>query len=171
MDGELEKVGDKWRLRLTRMLAHPAEKVWRAVTDPQERKAWFPDTVEGEFVTGASLKFVPPEGVADPFEGTVLVADPPSTLEFTWGTDVVRIEIEATDDGCILTLLDTIDEVGKAARDGAGWQVCVDKLVLSLDGTAPPWSDGDRWRAVHGEYVAAFGPEAATIGPPADWSG
>jgi hypothetical protein len=96
----------------------------------------------------------------------VLVADPPKVLEFTWGTDVIRLEIEPTDDGCLLTLLDTIDEVGKAARDGAGWLVCLDKLELALAGETPSWTDGDRFQKVHPEYIDRLGPAAATIGPP-----
>jgi hypothetical protein len=69
-------------------------------------------------------------------------------------------------DGSTLTLLVTLDELGKAARDGAGWHVCLDLLALRLDGTTAPWSSGERWRQVHPSYVEALGPEAATIGPP-----
>jgi hypothetical protein len=78
----------------------------------------------------------------------------------------LRCEIEPTDDGCVLTLLDTIDEVGKAARDGAGWHVCLDKLEYALAGTTPTWTDGDRWGDLNASYADTFGPEAATIGPP-----
>src|SRR5580704_11908986 len=42
MNGELERCGDRWKLRFTRELAHPAEKVWRAVTEPAHLDAWFP---------------------------------------------------------------------------------------------------------------------------------
>jgi hypothetical protein len=98
----------------------------------------------------------------EPFHGKVLAVDPPRMVEFTWGTDLIRIEIEPTATGCTLTLLDTIDEVGKAARDGAGWHVCLDALESALDGGT---STSD-WRELNKEYRAAFGPEASTIGPP-----
>ncbi len=42
-----------------------------------------------------------------------------------------------------------------------------DMLGYALDGTAPPWTGEQRWRQLHPAYVSQFGPEAATIGPPA----
>jgi len=32
--GTLARQGDRWTLTFTRRLAHPREKVWRAVTEP-----------------------------------------------------------------------------------------------------------------------------------------
>ena len=67
-------------------------------------------------------------------------------MEFTWGTDRLRIELRADGAGTLLTLTDTFDELGKAARDGAGWHECLDRLVSELDGTHNgPWmSSGSR---------------------------
>ena len=57
-DGRFEQVGDRWQIQFTRSLAHSPEKVWRALTDPEQRKAWFPDTSIGDFTTaGAKLRF------------------------------------------------------------------------------------------------------------------
>jgi uncharacterized protein YndB with AHSA1/START domain len=56
-DGQLEETGGTWRLRFERRLAHPPEKVWRALTEPEHLEAWFPTTIEGEFETGAALRF------------------------------------------------------------------------------------------------------------------
>ena len=163
MTGDLTRVGDKWQLRFTRTLAHPVERVWRTVVDPSERQAWFPDTSIGDFdQLGAKLRFENAAGVFEPFHGEVLAVDPPRMVEFSWGTDLIRIEIEPSADGCTLTLLDTIDEVGKAARDGAGWHVCLDALEGALDGAA---GSGD-WRELKTQYQDKFGPEASTIGPP-----
>ena len=42
MYGELEQLNDgRWRLRFTRALAHPPEKVWRAITEPEHLASWF----------------------------------------------------------------------------------------------------------------------------------
>ena len=87
------------------------------------------------------------------FTGEVLVVEPPTALEFGWGTDRLRFELAATGDGCVLTLLDTIDEVGKAARDSAGWHVCLDKLATRLDGAQVSWSDSERWGELNPAYA------------------
>lgn len=165
MNGTLEDLGGRWRLRFTRELAHPPEKVWRAVTEPQHLAAWFPQRISGEWVPGGRLVFSSPEGRGPDFEGEVIACEPPSLLEFSWGTDVIRLEIEARPGGCTFTLLDTFGEVGKAARDAAGWDECVDRLIRHLGGLAA-LPAGQRWAEVHPGYVEAFGPQAATIGPP-----
>jgi hypothetical protein len=71
--------------------------------------------------------------------------------------------------GTTLTLVDTFDEQGKAARDGAGWHVCLDRLAYSLAGDELPWKPEDRWSEVNAAYVESLGPEASTLGPPQEW--
>jgi hypothetical protein len=98
----------------------------------------------------------------------MLELSPPRAVEFTWGADRIRIELHADGVGTVLTLTDTFAEHGKAARDGAGWRECLDRLASALDGV-PPAGWGDRWRAVHPDYVMSFGPEGSSIGPPPEW--
>jgi uncharacterized protein YndB with AHSA1/START domain len=166
--GTLASHGDRWTLTFTRKLAHPREKVWRAVTEPEHLAVWYPQEIVGERKAGAPLRFVTPGGTGDGFDGQMLVFDPPSVMEFTWGTDLLRIELSADGAGTVLTLTDTFDDVGKAARDAAGWHECLDRLTDDLDGTPLP-ALGEPWRKIHPVYVATFGPEASTIGPPPGW--
>ena len=90
---------------------------------------------------------------------------PPWAIEFTWGADRIRIELHPDRSGTVLTLTDTFAEQGTAARDGGGWHECLDRLTSTLDGV-PPAAWGERWRAVHPDDVARFGPDASSIGPP-----
>src|SRR2546422_985327 len=122
-----------------------------------------PQKIVGEWAVGAPLKFVSEFG---DFEGQVLAYEPSSVLEFRWGTDTIRLEVAPDGDGSRLTLLDTFAELGKAARDAAGWHTCLDALEQALDGTKPSWTTGERWPVVHRAYVEQLGPEASTIGPP-----
>ena len=66
--------------------------------------------------------------------------------------------------GSALTLIDTIDELGKASRDAAGWHVCLDRLEAALDRKPAPADDA--WKDVNRAYVKKFGREASTVGPP-----
>jgi uncharacterized protein YndB with AHSA1/START domain len=162
--GTLSRQGDRCSLRFTRRLAHPREKVWRAITEPGHLAVWFPQEIIGERRAGALLRFVSSAG--DGFDGRMWVFDPPSVLEFTWGSDLLRIELAADGAGTVLILTDTFDDLGKAARDAAGWHECLDRLAGELAG-APAPARGETWRQVHPLYVSRLGPEAATIGPPA----
>jgi uncharacterized protein YndB with AHSA1/START domain len=168
MYGDLEQLRDgRWRLRFTRTFAHPPEKVWRAITEDEHLAHWFPTTIEGERSAGAPLTFSFPDGQFPSFTGEMLAYEPESAIEFRWGPDVIRMEVAPAGEGTRLTLLDTLDEQGKAARDGTGWHTCLDGLQAHLDGDPSAREQLGRWKELNTRYVERFGPEAATIGPPA----
>jgi uncharacterized protein YndB with AHSA1/START domain len=168
MYGTLVQLDDgRWQLRYTRAFAHPVEKVWRALTEPEQLARWFPSTIEGEQIPGAKLRFSFPRGQAPPLEGEMLAYVPESLMEFQWGPDTVRLELRADGQGgSVLELLDTLEERGKGARDGAGWHVCLDSLAAHLRGDPGVRESTSSWKEIHPHYVESFGPQAATIGPP-----
>jgi uncharacterized protein YndB with AHSA1/START domain len=180
MNATLETVNGKPVLRFERRLAHSPEKVWKALTDPAELAHWFPQDIEGPFAPGAALRFVfrgtPPslggEVITD-FKGEVLELDPPRLLSYTWGEDTLRFQLTPDGDGCVLVFTDTLAERGKAARDGAGWHVCLDALGARLGETTDrsagdpatgqaASAHGNAWQARYDQYASTFGPEAAT---------
>jgi len=166
--GTLEQLDDgRWQLRYVRELAHPVEKVWRALTEPEHLEHWFPTTIDGERRPGAALQFSFPQGQAPPMDGEMIAYEPQSLIEFRWGPDVVRLELRSNGErGSVLTLLDALEERGKGARDGAGWHVCLDSLQAHLRSDTGPREGMSAWKEVHPHYVESFGPEASTIGPP-----
>jgi uncharacterized protein YndB with AHSA1/START domain len=167
MHGQLEQHAGRWELRFVRRFPHPREKVWRAITEPEHLAAWFPTTIEGERAPGAPLRFRFPGDAAPPVDGEMLAYDPPSLLELCWGDgDTLRFELAPDGEGTVLTFVNAFDELGKAARDAAGWHTCLDLLAHRLAGDEPPWAPDERWGAVHPGYVERFGPEAAVSGPP-----
>jgi uncharacterized protein YndB with AHSA1/START domain len=168
--GELDLSGERPMIRYRRVLAHPPEKVWRALTEPEHLTHWFPTTIDCGRAAGASLAFRFETIDIEPMLGEMLAYDPPRLMEFSWGEDVMRFELTPHPSGCLLVVSDTIVELGKAARDGAGWQVCLEHLERVLKG-GPPTGDpeGDRWRQVHPGYVRRFGPAASVLGPPPEW--
>jgi uncharacterized protein YndB with AHSA1/START domain len=163
MQGELERAGEQWRLRFTRWIPHPPDEVWRAITEPQHLDAWFPHRIVGPWVVGGKLRF---ESEYGDFDGEVMRYESGSVVEFRWGTDTIRLEVAAAEKGTTLTLLDTFSELGKAARDAAGWHVCLDALIGELDGVLADGDTRKRWDDVHPGYADKFGPEASTLGPP-----
>jgi uncharacterized protein YndB with AHSA1/START domain len=165
--GTVEQLDDgRWQLRFHRTLPYPKEKVWRAITEPDELSHWFPTTIDGERAAGARLRFTFPRGQAPPMDGEMLAYEPESFIELRWGPDILRLELRSVEEGTELTLLDVLEERGKAARDGAGWHACLDALEAALRSESEPRDQMSVWSEVHPHYVENFGPEAATIGPP-----
>ena len=165
--GTLDAAGERWTLTFTRSYPHPIELVWAAITEPEHLAAWFPQTIVGERRAGAAPRFVTTDDGDEGFDGTMVAFDPPRAMELTWGDDRLRFELEPDGDGTRLTMVDTFGELGKAARDAAGWHECLARLDASMAGTElADWSS--TWSAVHPIYVRVLGPEASTVGPPED---
>ena len=143
---------------------YPPEKVWHAVRSPSISPCGSRTRSWGSSAAGVPLKFVMAGGHG--FDGEMLEFDPPSVMELLWGTDRIRIEVRPDGSGSMLTLTDSFAELGKAARDAAGWHECLDRLGCDLAGTEPPaWVDrGAPFTRLL--YVERLGPEAAAIGPP-----
>ena len=170
MHGKLEALEDgRWRLRFVRELHHPPEKVWRAITEPEHLAHWFPTTIEGERTTGSPLHFAFRDMEAPPFEGQTLSYVPPSLMELRWGDEILRFELEPDDGGSVLVFTARFEQIGKGARDGAGWHSCLDLLRCAVGDRPPAWSAAARWHQVRDVYIERFGPEASTVGPPEQW--
>lgn len=182
-EGSLERAKDeRWRLRFERVLLHPPETVWRALTEEEHLAAWFPTTIEGELRSGAPLEFRFRGEELPPTTGEMIECDPPRVLEFTWGftredthvpveyrenrPERSRFKLAPEVDGCRLTFTTIYDEVGKSARDAAGWHVCLDSLEARVAGEEPTGSSTERWKPLNELYSERFGPAASTIGPP-----
>jgi uncharacterized protein YndB with AHSA1/START domain len=160
-DAILETVDGRPVLRFERLLAHPPEKVWKAVTDPAELAHWFPARVETELRVGAPIRFTFDHVDLDAPDGEILTVDPPRLLVYRWGKDELRWEIVPTDSGCRLLFTQVLggDDlwVGRlaTARQAAGWDICLDQLGARLDGR--PASTADTWFARNERYVEKFG--------------
>ena len=93
---------------------------------------------KGSGAAGAPLHFSFRQSEGEPFDGEMLAFVPPSLMELRWADDVLRFELEPDGAGCILRLTVTFPEHGKAARDAAGWHVCLEQLERRLRRHRPP---------------------------------
>jgi len=71
----------------------------------------------------------------------------------------------------MLTLTHTFGDRFKAARDAAGWHLCLDALSSSLDGDGVSGGDGGEllpsgWRELNREYEERFGIPSEEATPP-----
>lgn len=153
-------------VRLERHLPDPPEIVWRALTEREQLRSWFPSDVivdGGHWVTGAAITFPFPPGVIEmTLTGEVLDFEEPNLLAFTWGEETLRFELSAHDGGTRLVLIDEL-AASAAARNAAGWDTCLDRLA----GLEPA---PDAWQPRFQSYAAAFEPVIGPQqGPPAGY--
>src|SRR5919197_11651 len=102
--------------------------------------------------------------------------------ERVWRALTDASELASQGDGSLLVLTHTFADRFKAARDAAGWHLCLDALTASLDdrntalserflarsrGEEPPDGTTGEWRELNAAYQERFGipPEEATPPP------
>jgi uncharacterized protein YndB with AHSA1/START domain len=173
-DGTLVTIDGRPALRFERRYRHPIERVWHAISDAEEMGRWFPSRVEGERAVGAELTFdddarraaaqadgEPTRADGPVFRGTVVVHDPPHVFSFTWGGELIRLELAPDGDGTHLTFTQVLSHQSVAARNGAGWHGCLGELDVLL-GASLAGEGADDWRAVYDDYLDRMGPSLGT---------
>jgi uncharacterized protein YndB with AHSA1/START domain len=168
MYGAYDTIENRPALRFERRLSHPVEVVWRAITESDQLQNWFPSRVEvDELRPGAEMTFRfenMPLDAPSTMTGRVTEFDPPRLFEFYWGEDHLRFELEpvhGSENACVLRLTVLLDEREKAARDGAGWHVCLDRLGRQLAGAEA--GGREDWRDLYEEYQRRGMPVGAPI--------
>jgi uncharacterized protein YndB with AHSA1/START domain len=167
----VRKQGEKWTLVLVRELAHPPAKVWKALTDPDQLREWAPFDADRNLgaVGTAKLSTVgaPKTQVS---ETRVTRAEAPKLLEYDWGGQNIRWELEPrAGGGTRLTLWHSIDR-NYISMGAAGWHICLDVLERDLDGHPIGRIVGGEamkfdWKRLNTEYASQFGVEAPNWPP------
>jgi len=162
---EVRKEGEKWTLVLVRDLSHPPPKVWKALTNPEDLREWAPfDSDRSLAAVGAvtlSTVGAPKPQVS---ETRVTRAEAPKVLEYNWGGNDIRWELEPLGaGGTRLTLWHNIDR-GFIAMGAAGWHICLDVLDRLLADhpigrIVGPEAMKFGWPRLNAEYAKQFGVE------------
>jgi uncharacterized protein YndB with AHSA1/START domain len=162
-NGTVETQDGRYVLRYERHLAHPIERVWAALTEPEQLEAWFArtdiDLVEGGRVVLRWLN-TDEQGNSTVARGTITRLEPPRLLEID--TDIHGLlcwQLRADREGCALTFSSTV-----ALTDAllpsvlAGWHSHLDFLADSLEGRAVDWPNWPRahWEELHAGYAACL---------------
>lgn len=164
------KEGERWTLILVRELRHPPEKVWRALTDPAHLREWAPFDADGSLGAVGTVRLTT---VGTPVpqisETRVTQADAPKVLEYNWGGNYIRWELEAVGSGTRLTLWHNIDR-RFISMGAAGWHICIDVLDRLLGGTPVGRIVGGEamkfgWQRLNAEYARQFNSEAPGWSP------
>jgi uncharacterized protein YndB with AHSA1/START domain len=163
-EGTLERRDERQVIRFERRLAHPVERVWRAITEPDEITAWLA-LAELELEEGGRVVLTwqntDDEGNTAVARGSVSALDPPRLLELE--TDIhgrLRWELEPAGDGTMLTFTAEVELPADFETEViAGWHIHLDHLEEVLDGGTIDWPNWDRdhrpdWERIHESYAA-----------------
>lgn len=162
MSAEVQKDGEKWTLVLVRELRHPPARVWQALTDPKHLAAWAPFDADRNLATTGPVKLAT-VGTQAPHIAECMVkrSEEGRILEYGWGGNEMRWELEPLGQGTRLKLWHNIDRQF-IAWGAAGWHICFDVLDALLDGDPIGRIAGQEamklgsWQRLTGEYARQF---------------
>ncbi|WP_222709544.1 SRPBCC family protein [Microbispora sp. CSR-4] len=150
-------------LRMERRLAHPREKVWRALTEPDRLGQWFPfKVVEMDLRVGGKIAF---DGGGMTMDAEITELDPPRLFAFLQhaprempreGDNILRFELLPDEGGCLLVFTQVFQDRPAAASYASGWQVCLDAMDAIVGGRPAQWPEGN-FAHLHEAYVEALG--------------
>lgn len=164
MNGTLHTIDGRSVLRFERRLAHPVEKVWRAVTDPAEMAHWFPAIVEMDLRQDGRIQFRYSADDAEPDVGTITELDPPRVFAFTWNGDPLRMELTPDGTGTRLVFTHTFTDRPMAGSFATGWETCLGALDKTLAGPVEgSLIKPERYAERHDAYVERFGLGEGTL--------
>lgn len=166
-DAQVRKDGEQWTLILVRELRHAPDIVWQALTDPAQLREWAPFDADRSLGTaGATVQLTTVNAPAPHVTDTTITrAEAPRLLEYTWGGNELRWELEPAAGGTRLTLWATIDR-RFIAMGAAGWHLCLDVLDRFISGHPMGRIAGlealtfDGWQRLNAEYSKQFGVDA-----------
>jgi uncharacterized protein YndB with AHSA1/START domain len=152
--------GDQTTITFVRRLPHPVEAVWAAITDQDQRAAWFGETVlDGR--PGGTIEMMPTDTPAPPdakrMTGRILVWDPPHVFEHEWRQSIVEdstVRYELVDDDGDTVL--TFTHRGLSQRNASGFvpgtHAFLDRLAAHVAGDPiPGWAQ--RYEEVAPSYA------------------
>lgn len=159
--------GDRWTLVFVRELAHSPERVWAALTEPEQLREWSPfDAPRDLGSVGVATLTMSGGDDSEQLPAVVRRADRPTVLEYTWGEDLLRWDLSATPSGTRLMLRHTVAGGEWVPRTAAGWHICLDVAERFLDGEPVGRIVGDDarqhgWDDLHDVYAERLGLEGA----------
>jgi uncharacterized protein YndB with AHSA1/START domain len=173
-DGTVEKEPDgSTTIRFDRRLRHPIERVWQALTDPEELRSWWGET-KLELAEGGRFRLrwrnTDQNGDVAALDGTITGIDPPRLLEISadWGTTAagqpgtrtrLTWRLEPDGDHTLLHFTNKVEAPDQDVSAAAGWHLHLDALAAVLAG-----DDVDIVRPeglfapIHQAYTEKYGP-------------
>src|SRR5690606_20729150 len=133
--GIITKENDGYKVVFHRTLNHAIEKVWNAITNPQELKYWFTD-VEMDFKPGGKIVIRFRDEARTESHGEIVSIEPPHKFAWTWEGELAVWELkEISSDQTELIL--TYSKLGAdyAVSAPAGFHWMLDTLEGRLAGS------------------------------------
>ena len=160
-DGSFFKTADSIGVYFERILDHPIDRVWAALTEPGHLARWLaPAEIKGE--KGGTITLRLTGGVMG---GTITEWKENTLLEYAWyNGSTVRWELVSEGENRTRLLFTHSHVSGRQMVDAAkGWHYHLDLLALDLDGAPMPHNPVELWDEITREATVRYNAAVAVF--------
>jgi len=173
-DGSFFKNADSAGVYFERILGHPIERVWEALTEPEHLAHWLAPAeikggkggtitlrLTGGVMGGRITEWRTPAGAEAGAERRGAL------LEYAWYSgSTVRWELQSEGENRTRLLFTHSHVSGRQLVDAAkGWHYHLDLLALDLDGAAMPHNPVELWDEITREATVRYNAALAKLAP------
>ena len=159
-DGTVQRADDgRYVIDFERRLDHPVERVWAALTRPEELIGWW-GHVDVELSEGGRFNVrwlnTDDEGNTVEMHATIAKLVPEELLVLDGDRHgLLRWELTPDGDGTLLSFRSTVAlEPDFLTKVPAGWHWHLDALAEHLEGGSPDLVENEGWQPIHAAYEA-----------------
>lgn len=136
---EAQVIDGRHRLKFVRSFNSPIALVFAAMTQAQQVSRWAPFRPNRDLdsVGPVVLTMLDDEKEND-LAGEVIAVEPPTLVEYTWDTDILRWEFSESPHGTTVTLYHTCENPKWITMVAGGWHLCLEVLDTILAGNPYP---------------------------------
>ncbi len=149
----IKKQSDCHVVMYKRLLPHSIDAVWKVITTNENLQKWMSNLEIIDLRQNGKMHFNMNDGTDTYEEIAITNYAEQQVLEFEWGQDRVRFELSSTDNGSLLLLIETLQDLTEhTPKDLAGWHICLDLLSALLNGVEHQSFPMEDWQQRFNEY-------------------
>lgn len=149
----IKKQSDCHVVTYKRPLPHSVDAVWKVITTNENLQKWMSNLEIIDLRQNGKMHFNMNDGTDTYEEIAITNYAEQQVLEFEWGQDRVRFELSSTDNGSLLLLIETLQDLTEhTPKDLAGWHICLDLLTDLLNGVEHQSFPLEDWQQWFNEY-------------------
>ncbi|MBX3095500.1 MAG: SRPBCC domain-containing protein [Fimbriimonadaceae bacterium] len=155
--------GDQATLVFRREFRHEQSVIWSMITLKAHLERWAPFSPSRDLNYTGPVEIMMTDGPeSDTYQEMVTAVTAPSLVEYTWGGDLLRWQLESVDMGTALTLRNRVSNAEWLSRVAAGWHICLQVMDHLAGGRDIPRIVGDEakkhgWEELESLYRERLG--------------
>lgn len=141
--GQVSKDAEGFKVEFERVYAHPIQKVWEAITNPEKLRIWFTD-MEIDLQPEGKITIWYRDAAHSESHGEVVLVEAPYRFQYSWENELISWELSAIDaQQTRLKLTHSRIHAPYAVNAPAGFHMLLDQLATALNGRTLPYPFGE----------------------------